>query len=91
MKRFFIVMLLGVALMGSRCNPDGCTIEDSRCNGTVVETCDGEQNWIPWIDCDGVDDDSGQEYVCCLDPEDATYSCLPQEECGEPQETDGTD
>ena len=79
----YVVCLLPLlAVMASKCESDNCTIADTRCGGNSVEVCDGTQNWAEWIDCGAISSQTGNEYVCCFDVSDDTYSCLAADKCG---------
>jgi len=60
---------------------DGCAAEETRCDGTAVEVCASDGVWEPIMDCEAVSNDSTNNYVCCLDPMDGTYSCLLADQC----------
>jgi len=96
MKLFLLKSLLPLALfaclMAGKCSTDGCVTEATQCKGTAVEVCNSEGNWDEIMDCAAVSEDSPNNYVCCFDESDGTYSCLADDQCGTPPsvETDGS-
>jgi len=64
------------------CDSDECNPEETRCNGSIVEICNYEENWEYAINCDKIEDfDAGIDWMCCIDPYDGVNSCLPSDEC----------
>ena len=90
MRYFLWILFVAVFLMAGRCNTDGCETETTQCNGESVQLCNGDGNWEEIMDCSAVSEDSPNNYVCCFDESDGTYSCLKEDLCGTPPDA-GTD
>jgi hypothetical protein len=69
----FAVVLAGCGLVKG--DPDGCTAEALRCQGTRLEVCDADRNWALITDCATV---TPGIWACCPSQE----ACVPVAECG---------
>ena len=81
MKLSFLI--LASVFIFAACD-DGCTFNEERCNGDVLETCSEENTWVTIYDCsDWEDAETGEPggFVCC-NFEDLLDCWLP-EECEE--------
>jgi len=68
---------------------DRCEPEAMRCNGDRVEICNTEEDWevASKGKCDEIEDFGlGLEWTCCVDPSDGLPSCLPKDECDNPED-----
>ena len=77
-----LLILIVPLLLAAQCRgSDGCEVEDTRCDGEVVEICASDNVWEMVVDCEAVSGDSQNQYVCCVDPLDGMHSCLLADEC----------
>lgn len=75
--RWFLLAVLVLALSGC---PVDCDKGETRCSGNVVEICSSSGSWETMMDCEDIQ--GGGPWVCCADPVEGGYNCLPPDECG---------
>ena len=81
-----ICALAAVLLLG--CGPE-CEPDETRCNGNVVEICDGDGIWCEVMNCDELNATYEDiEWRCCtVDVEEWAmedlHTCRPIEDCRE--------
>ena len=80
-----IGVLAAIALMMQGCTHDGCTPEETRCDGNVVQLCDSDEDWNDVMDCVALRNYPGEDYVCCWDNLYLSHNCLSFYYCGEEQ------
>jgi len=77
-----VIALVVLFLMG--CD-DGCEPEELRCRGQRSEICNASNEWEFIANCDAIEGDEGQEWVCCLGHNLWTgadeYACYLEEGC----------
>jgi len=82
-----VVILLAVVIIVmtvQSCTHDGCEPDSTRCNGSVLEICDAEDDWFEMMNCAelyGTTD----PYVCCWNEEYGQHECLLPVECDNSQ------
>lgn len=78
----FVVLIGGIWLLSNvSCeDPDGCELNDIRCNENILEVCDSDENWREYTDCSAVITiGESARWVCC----DLFELCVPESECNE--------
>lgn len=55
---------------------DGCTVEETRCEGSVSQICNADQNWEAIVDCLTLEPG---EWACCV--REGIEECNLVEEC----------
>lgn len=78
--KWIIVMGIFAALMCVACH-DGCTPEETKCDGTKVVICNASEDWELVMDCSEVEP-FVLDWTCCYLEVLSDYGCLPAEECG---------
>jgi len=82
MKSIGLVIFCAVLLSGCH---DGCSPEEMKCDGSTVMICNDKTDWESVMDCDELEpmDSDLPDAVCCEDPADGYYTCLPAPICEE--------
>lgn len=71
------VIVVGLFFL-SGCSEE-CSVNETRCNGQVVQVCNSDGKWDDSMNCRQVS--VGElEFVCKEDPEDGLHSCLLRDE-----------
>ena len=73
------ILLLFVLL--AACHDD-CQPAESKCENETLYVCNVKQEWEKSISCSDIEAiDPSTNWVCCEDPEDGEFSCLPEGDC----------
>lgn len=91
MKLFYEFSVVAAALVGSSlltasCEPDNCTIGDTRCHLNRVEICGSDRNWTVSVNCNEIGNET-ISWVCCWMPYDPVegipegHGCLQGTTC----------
>jgi len=58
-----------------------CTPSEVRCQGDVLEICDGDEQWFESQDCSEILSEGGAAWMCCQSVDAGEPECLPSEDC----------
>ena len=85
----FSLLIFIALLVGCTPDEDGCAPKSTRCNGQVVELCDGEKRWTLLINCNELTSQIGDGGAWACKPlerptEFGGHTCLPAGDGGAP-------
>ncbi len=77
-----IAICLALVIILSGCDNECDTVDETECNGTVVQYCNADNRWEDVMDCTQVEP-LELNWTCCLDTLEKPYlhACLPASEC----------
>ena len=71
-----ILAVICIAFFVSACSIDECDVGIMQCDGSSLQVCSSENEWIKSVDCNNVEPKE-LNWICCP----SQNSCVPQGEC----------